>query len=219
MLKIFKSAEKIVAKHFKTESSGHDLYHLRRVFNVAMNIQSVEGGDKLVIGVAALLHDVHRLMDDGKSNKAITPEESLPKVKKLLDGIDVSDKQKAAILKCILFHENYNFANDKKIVLDLETQILQDADRIDAIGAIGVARCFTYSGHYNIPMWLPELGINNDKYNSTIKDPSAIHHFNSKLLKLGGDMNTITGRRLAKNRHDYIKKYLEQFLAEWAGEK
>jgi len=216
MEEIFKLTEASVSKDFLSESSGHDINHLKRVFNIALHLQSVEGGDRLVVGVSALLHDVHRLIKP-IGNKVFTPEESLPKIRQILDNLNLTEEQKQKILNSVQFHENYNFANKEKISLDIETQIIQDADRIDAIGAIGVARCFTYCGHHNLPMWIPELAPDEKGYDSSKNDPSGIHHFYSKLLKLGGDMNTETGREIAKSRHEFTKHFLDRFLREWDG--
>ncbi len=214
--KIFKTIEDRVKKLFDSESSGHDFYHLKRVFNLALKIQEGEGGDKIIIGVASLVHDIHRLMDSG-SNKNVSPEESLPRVSELLTEDLLTKNQIDKILNCVKYHEVYNFA-DGKLDLDLETKILQDADRIDAIGAIGIGRCFTYCGHFNIPMWLPDIPL-AEKYNFETKDPSALHHFFLKLLKLGDNMNTKTGQMIAKARHHYIEDFVKQFMSEWAGEK
>lgn len=216
MEKIFQEVEKYVSQAFGQEGSGHDIYHLKRVFNIALNIQEKEGGDRLIIGVAALLHDIHRLMQSS-AKKVVTPEESLPRVKEILDTLDLKAEQKNRILNSIVFHENYNFSNTEKVSLDIETQILQDADRLDAIGAIGIGRCFTYSGHYDIPMWLPEVPVDDKIYKVTVHDPSALHHFYTKLLKLGSDMNTDTGRRMAKERHKFMQDFVTRFLDEWGG--
>ena len=216
MEKIFQEVEKYVSQAFGQEGTGHDIYHLKRVFNIALNIQEKEGGDRLIIGVAALLHDVHRLMQSN-AKKIVTPEESLPRVKEILDTFDLKDEQKNKILNSIGFHENYNFSNTEKISLDIETQILQDADRLDAIGAIGIGRCFTYCGHYDIPMWLPDIAVNDKDYKLTVHDPSALHHFYTKLLKLGNDMNTDTGRHMAKERHKFMQDFVTHFLDEWNG--
>lgn len=218
MEKIIKKLVKDVYEMFYDESSGHDIAHLKRVHNLAMTIQAKEGGDKLVIGVAAFLHDVHRAMHKDYG-RFVSPKESLPKVKELIADIELSNEQKEHVLHCVEFHEEYSFSETGKTVDDIETLIVQDADNLDAIGAIGVGRTFSYGGAHGVPMWLPDKPFDRDVYEEKIDDPSTVHHFYSKLFKLKDNMHTKTAKRMAEGRHKYMEKFLEEFFAEWEGKK
>jgi uncharacterized protein len=96
---------------------------------------------------------------------------------------------------------------------------VQDADNLDAIGAIGVGRTFTFGGAHGVPMWRPEVPFITDAFNESVKDPSTLHHFKTKLLKLKGNMNTKTAKAMAKKRHEFIESFLDEFIAEWKGQR
>ena len=218
MKKIIQQVEKEIKAIFSSDSSGHDLYHLQRVFNLAMTIQAKEGGDKIIIGAAALTHDIHRIIEV-ETGKFYSPKDSLPNVKAILDKTCLSEDQKKHVLHCVEFHEEYNFSKKGKTVHDLETLILQDADNLDAIGAIGIARTFMFGGTHNVPMWIPELPIVREHYDESSRDPSVIHHFHSKLLKLKDNMNTPTGMEMAQERHRVMEQFIQEFKDEWEGLK
>lgn len=151
MKKVLTKIEKEIENMFCQEGSGHDIYHLKRVLNLALQIQEKEGGDKLVVAVASLLHDIHRIIGE-KKGKFCSPKDSLPYIKKILDKVEISEAKKNRILRCIEYHEEYDFSEKGKTKNDLETLILQDADNLDAMGAIGIARTFVYCGKNNIPI-------------------------------------------------------------------
>lgn len=218
MEKIIKTLEKEIKKDFSKEGSGHDIYHLKRVLNLALLLQKEEGGDKLVIAVAAFLHDLHRIMEK-ETGKFRTPKDSLPKIKKLLDKIKLSNEQINKILHCVEFHEEYGFSKKGKTVSDIETLVIQDADNLDAIGAIGIGRTFAFGGAHSVNMWVPESPFKRKYFNENKKDVSTIHHFYSKLLKLKDNMNTKTGRNLANKRHKFMELFLKEFFDEWRGKK
>ena len=203
---------------FKDERSGHDLYHLQRVYNLGLHIQEKEGGDRLVIGAAAYLHDVHRLMQN-ESGVFVHPKESLPKVRELLNETGFPEDKIDGVLHCVQFHEEYGFSEKGRSVADIETLILQDADNLDAIGAIGIGRTFAYGGAHGIPAWVPDIPLDSESaYDERMKDPSVIHHFHHKLLRLSTSMNTRTGKDIAKARQEFMEAFVERFLAEWRGE-
>lgn len=218
MKQIIQQIENEIKTLFGSDSSGHDVYHLQRVFNLAMTIQAREGGDEIVIGAAALTHDVHRIIEV-ETGKFCSPKDSLPKVKAILDKTDLSEDQKRRVLHCVEFHEEYNFSKSGKTVQDLETLILQDADNLDAMGAIGIARTFMFGGAHRVPMWIPELPIDRQHYDEASRDPSVIHHFHSKLLKLKDNMNTPTGMKMAQQRHRVMERFIREFKDEWEGLK
>ena len=128
---------------FKNDSSGHDIGHLMRTMNTALYLQEKEGGDRLIIGIAAFLHDVHRIMQN-QSGKFVSPKDSIPQIKRILSHINLLNEQVDQICYCIEYHEEYNW--NGKNVDDINTLILQDADNLDAIGAIGIARTFAFGG-------------------------------------------------------------------------
>ena len=104
-------------------------------------------------------------------------------------------------------------------IIDIETLILQDADNLDAIGAIGIGRTFSFGGAYKITMWIPDKPFDRQNFDESEKDPSIIHHFYSKLLKLKANMNTETAKKMADERHKFMKLFLQEFFDEWNGKK
>lgn len=202
-----------VMELFKDDSSGHDMSHLIRTMNSALYIQEREGGDRLIIGIAAFLHDVHRIMEK-EVGHFVSPKDSIPKIKEILANTDLSEQQINEICFCIENHENYNWSGDN--VDDINALILQDADNLDAIGAIGIARAFTAGGSYNLSMYdsTKEL-ISDDSFIEGSKDLSVIHHFYRKLFKLGNNMNTKTAKELANKRIEFMKLFTNEFLDEW----
>jgi uncharacterized protein len=217
--KFIEKLEKEIINYFSVDSSGHDIYHLKRVMNLAVHLQKKEGGDEFVITVAAFLHDVHRIAHR-ETGKYCSPEESLPKIKQILENIGFTDKEKIdKILHCIKYHEEYNFSENGNPVKDIETLIIQDADNLDASGAVGIARAFSYGGANGVPMYLPNEAFDRKFFSEAENDKSEIHHFYSKLLKLKDNMNTKTARKMAGSRHKFMENYLKQFFAEWDGKK
>lgn len=199
---------------FKKDSSGHDISHLERTMNTALYLQEKEGGDRVVIGISAFLHDVHRIMQN-ETGSFVSPKDSLDTVKNILSNIDLTQDQIDKICYCIEYHEQYNWNGNN--VNDLNTLILQDADNLDAIGAIGIGRTFSYGGSHNVVMYDDKtpLNENNDYAESNGDDESTIHHFYHKLFKLGDNMNTKTAKELAKRRTDYMREFVKEFLNEW----
>lgn len=203
---------------FKDDSSGHDISHLERTMNIALNICEKENGDKLIVGISAFMHDIHRIMQN-TIGKFVSPKDSLVKVREILNYTDLSQDIIDKICFCIEHHEEYNW--NGKNVDDLNTLILQDADNLDAIGAIGIGRTFLYGGAHNVKMYdenIP-LNINEDYSESNGDDPSTIHHFYHKLFKLKDNMNTPTAKEQAKKRTEYMEDFVKEFLDEWNGLK
>lgn len=204
---------------FKEDSSGHDISHLVRVMNNALYIQEKEGGDRVIIGISAFLHDIHRIMENeinspNKEYVFVSPKDSIPKVKEILSNIDLTEEQVNKICFCIEHHEEYNW--NGKNVDDINTLILQDADNLDAIGAIGIGRAFSYSGVHNMPMYDEEKElVIEENFIEGHNDPSVIHHFYHKLFKLGDNMNTKTAKILADKRIEFMKEFTKEFIDEW----
>jgi uncharacterized protein len=203
-----------VMELFKDDSSGHDISHLTRTMNTALYLQEKEGGDRIIIGISAFLHDIHRLMQN-ETGVFVSPRDSIPKVKSMLSHIDLTEDEINKICYCIEYHEEYNWNGNN--VDDINTLILQDADNLDAIGAIGIGRTFYYGGAHNVLMYDETVPINekNDYSEAGGDDPSTIHHFYHKLLKLGDNMNTKTAREIAYKRTEYMRDFVHEFLNEW----
>jgi len=214
---IIKELKNEIKELFHSESSGHDIYHSERVLNLALHIQKKQGGDRLVVAVAAFLHDIHRIIQK-ETGKFCSPKDSIPKIKEILDKVNLPEEKIEKVLHCIEFHEEYDFSENGKTAKDIETLIIQDADNLDAMGAIGIARAFTYGGAKKVPMWVPEIPFTRKTFDESMEDVSEIHHFYSKLLKLKNNMNTITARKMAEHRHKILEDFLEEFFKEWKGE-
>ena len=199
-----------------SKDACHDIFHLYRVLNLALHISEKEGGDKQVIVASAFLHDLHRMMQS-ESGRFHHPRESLALARKLLAAVDFPKDKIPAVLYTIEHHEEYNFSRKAKKITDINTLIVQDADNLDAMGAIGIGRTFAFSAMLGVPMWDPSKPFRRKYFSEDKKDVSTLHHFHSKLLKLKGSMNTKTARAMAKGRHEYMIGFVERFKQEWKG--
>ncbi|WP_086476417.1 HD domain-containing protein [Arenibacter amylolyticus] len=193
---------------------GHDWFHIQRVFKNSLLIAKDEKVDVLVVSLAALLHDIA----DSKFHEG---DESIgPKMAKAF--LQTLPLKEATIEHVIKIVENASFSaslNPNQVFTSKELEVVQDADRLDAIGAIGIARAFNYGGFKNREMYNPEIAPNLKMTKAEYKKSNAptINHFYEKLLLLKEKMNTDTGKRLAEERHQFMLQYLEQFYKEWNG--
>lgn len=210
--KIHKLMEDVVAG----DTTGHDIHHLERVYNIGLRIADSEGGDKNIIGAACLTHDMHRILGDGNY---ISPVNSLPYVENILREANFDRDKINRVLYCVEMHENYSFEENPIFTDNIEAEIVQDADNLDAMGAIGIGRCFMFSGAHGCSMWNPDQEFDDTAYNKEDIADSAMYHFHDKLLKLKDEMNTETAKKIAKDRHDFMQNYIERFKKEWYGEK
>ena len=212
--KILQEARDFVYVELKDEMSGHDWWHIVRVTNNAVEIAKQEQADAFICELAALLHDIA----DGKLNES--EEAGVKKVKQWLQNHQASDAEIPHVLD-IISTMSFKGGHQQKNVSTLEGKIVQDADRLDAIGAIGIARAMAYSGHIGRPIHDPDL---QPRENMTLEEyrtgkSSAIMHFYEKLLKLKDMMNTAAAQKMAESRHHFLYEYLEQFYAEWDAKK
>jgi uncharacterized protein len=206
-----------VKKELKNAEGGHDWFHVERVFKNAILISKDEKVAIFTVSLAALLHDI---ADPKfyKGDETIGPK----KASEFLKNQNVEEKiidHVIKIIQHISYKNTFNTEGGKFISKELE--VVQDADRLDAIGAIGIARCFNYGGFKNRPLYdpniLPDLNMTKEEYKNS--DAPTINHFYEKLLLLKDKMNTETGKRIAADRHKYMELFLEQFYNEWNGVK
>ena len=207
---IIELARAYVKNKFENEYSGHDYFHTLRVFNMATNIAKSEGADIEMVQLAALLHDV----DDRK----ISPQtyEKQTNARSFLKLNSVDDIRIESI--CQIIREISFGANDSAPTT-LEGKCVQDADRLDAIGAIGIARAFAYGGNHNRHMYHPEIKpqLNMTKEEYVKSESTTINHFYEKLFKLTDLMNTNTAKSIAIERDKYMKQFVLEFMDEWEG--
>ena len=203
-----------VKKELENAEGGHDWFHIERVYKNAILISKTEKVDSFIVSLGALLHDIA----DSKfynGDEAIGPK----KARDFLNREKVPEDVIAHVIKII---ENISFkgGNKKQQFFSNELAVVQDADRLDALGAIGIARCFNYGGYKNRKLYDPEVKPNLNMSPEVYKASNSptINHFYEKLLLLKDKMNTKTGKKIAQKRHEYMEGFLEQFYGEWEGE-
>jgi uncharacterized protein len=204
-----------VKEKLENAEGGHDWFHIERVYKNALSIAENEVCDDTVVKLAALLHDIA----DSKfhnGDETVGPEIA----REFLLSNEVEEATIQHIIKII---ENVSFkgGNTQKEFSSIELDIVQDADRLDAIGAIGIARTFNYGGFKNRPLYNPNIAPNLHMSKEEYKKSEAptLNHFYEKLLLLKDKMNTKTGKQIAQKRHQFMMNFLSQFYAEWDGEK
>ncbi len=204
-----------VKKQLQDAEGGHDWFHIERVYKNAVLIAQEEDCDVTVVKLGALLHDIA----DSKFHDG--DEEIGPKMARtFLESENVSEGIIEHVVQII---QNISFkgGNFEKTFSSIELEIVQDADRLDALGAIGIARTFNYGGFKNRPIYnpsiAPKLNMTKEEYKKS--DSPTLNHFYEKLLLLKDKMNTETGKKLAQERHRFMETFLSQFYAEWEGEK
>ena len=213
---IIEATKTFVKATLKDAEGGHDWFHIERVYNNALLISKHEDVDVFVVSLSALLHDI-------ADSKFHNGDDSVgPRLaREFLFKQNVTSE--------VIEHVVYIIANmsfNKSLEGDLvftskELEVVQDADRLDAIGAIGIARCFNYGGFKNRALYNPDIKPNLNMSKAEYKTSIAptINHFYEKLLLLKDKMNTYTGKQIAAERHDYMEDFLKQFYAECQGEK
>lgn len=203
-----------VKQQLENAEGGHDWFHIERVYKNALLIAEGENCDLTVVKLGALLHDI-------ADSKFHNGDESIgPKTARTF--LEAQNVKEETILHVIAIIENISFkgGNFEKKFNSKELEIVQDADRLDALGAIGIARTFNYGGFKNRPLYnpnvQPKMSMNKEEYKNS--ESPTLNHFYEKLLLLKDKMNTETGKKIAQKRHDYMEKFLSQFYAEWEGE-
>ncbi|MBB6331518.1 uncharacterized protein HNP24_002468 [Chryseobacterium sediminis] len=200
-----------VKEKLEGAEAGHDWFHIERVWKLASQIAETEECDQEVVELSALLHDIA----DPKFHNG--DETIAPKISRAF--LEEQNVPEETILKVLFVIENISFKNRDQAPVNppIELKIVQDADRIDAIGAIGIARTFNFGGFKNNLMYHPDiepkLGMSKEEYKKS--DGTTINHFYEKLLLLKDMMNTEKGKKMAEERHNYMLNFLDQFYKEW----
>jgi uncharacterized protein len=204
-----------VKNELQNAEAGHDWWHIERVYKSAKAIAIEEIVDLEIVEFAALLHDIaDAKFNDG--DEEIGPQ----KAGEFLKSISI-EEDKIIHVQQIIRNMSFKSSLGEISFTSPEMLVVQDADRLDAIGAIGIARAFTYGGFKNRELYNPAIKpvINQSKEAYKNTTAPTINHFYEKLLLLKDKMNTLTGKRIAQQRHEFMEQYLSQFYAEWEGQK
>lgn len=209
---MIENAIEYVKRIFADDCSGHDYYHTMRVYRLAVQIAERENADMLIVKLAALLHDV----DDVK----LSPETN--ETKKNAVDFMMRNGVNGKIIEsvCRIIDEVSYAGTDSAVPSTIEGKCVQDADRLDAMGAIGIARAFAYGGSKGRKIYDPDIkpltNVNKEEYR---QNSTSINHFYEKLLLIKDMMNTETAKKLAEQRQTVMENYLKEFMAEWEGER
>lgn len=211
--RILEQARKFVISELGDDSSGHDWWHAMRVASMARQIGTVEGADLFVCELAALLHDIP---DD---KRGISEEEGISRLRNWLNQSGLDPECGDHVIE-IISTMSYR-AGLNPPMKTIEGKVVQDSDRLDALGAIGVARTFAYSGHKGQAIYDPSLKPRGNMSFQEYRNgkTTVINHFYEKLLKLSSLMNTEYARKLAVERHRFLEQFLEEFFSEWSGKR
>jgi uncharacterized protein len=204
-----------VRTDFGGEDPGHDLTHLDRVCGLALKLSEDEGGDSLVIAGASYVHDYHRVIERRQEASRAAVDRVIVEdhVVAALDAAGFPSNLVARVCDCVAFTDRYSFSGHVLEAPSIEAAIVRDADNLDALGAIGVARAFIFGGSLGEPIWAE--GDPKEVYEAG-QTTSIVHHFQEKLLKLKDDMLTVAGCKLAAKRHDFMVAFLDELMGEWA---
>ena len=211
---IISVVKKYVKNKCYNDSTGHDWWHIQRVYNNAMLINKKENADEFIVTIIAFMHDLydHKFYDGNIEEKL---EETLKELQ-IYNYISRKDIENI-IYSCANLGFSANIAERKE--LSIEGKIAQDADRLDAIGAIGIARTFAYGGKKGNPIYDSNNELVNEEEYKQKGSRTSISHFHDKLLKIKDLMNTDTAKIIAQERHKYLDDFLQEFFDEWNGKK
>ena len=214
-IKVIKLVSKVVEEKFKGEATGHDYWHMVRVRDLALKIGKVEKCDLFIVELGALLHDIadFKFVSGGDAVAPHIAREILSKAG--------ADEPTIVHIAKLITEVSFKGAGTKTIPSSKEGAAVQDADRLDALGAIGIARCFAYGGSKHRPIYDPKIKPGNHKTFEQYKNSNgtSLNHFYEKLLLVKDRMHTKTGKNIAKDRHAFLQNFLKQFHAEWEGKK
>lgn len=210
---IINKTEEYVKNKLQGEGTGHDWWHIHRVRNTALRLGEIEGADLFIVELAALLHDIadHKFHDGDEEIGPATARNWLENL-----GLDEAVIQRV----CTIIRDvSFKGAEVETTMESIEGKVVQDADRLDALGAIGIARAFAYSGHKGRELYNPEINPESHTSFEAYKKSSGptLNHFYEKLFLLKDRMNTRAGREEAEKRHQFMKDFVDQFFSEWDG--
>ena len=210
---IISNTEAFVKSTLENAEGGHDWFHILRVWNNSKLIAQQENVNNFIVELGALLHDI-------ADSKFYNGDETIgPKIAREFLESQLVEESVIIHIENIITNISYKGGNFEQKFTSPELEVVQDADRIDAIGAVGIARCFNYGGFKNRPLYNPEIKPKLNQTKEEYKNSVAptINHFYEKLLLLKDRMNTITGKKIAEERHQYMETFLQQFYNEWDG--
>jgi uncharacterized protein len=211
MNELIEKVAQFIKDKFEENEGSHDWHHIERVWKLSKIIQEKEGGDLLVIELAALLHDVSDHKYNGGNWNA-----GSELTREILFKLDASLEVTSRVV-AVVSQVSFKGAKVSDSTDSIEAQIVQDADRLDAIGAIGIARAFAYGGSKNRPLYVPDvapvLHQTADEYKNSVSH--TVNHFYEKLFLLKDRMHTQTAKNLARERHFFMEEFLSQFYSEW----
>ena len=213
--KIIEQTAAYVKKSMSGEETGHDWFHVYRVWKTATKIGKSEKANLFIVQLASLLHDIADWKFSGGDLSA-----SSNFSRKWLESLGV-EKSHINHICDIIKNISFKGSEVKNEIKTIEGMVVQDADRLDAIGAIGISRAFAYSGYKGSELYNPDLKPQKHKTFEEYKKSksTAINHFYEKLLLIKDMMNTETGRQMAEKRHNFMKRFLERFFKEWEGKE
>ncbi|KOT90811.1 hypothetical protein ADK86_25050 [Streptomyces sp. NRRL F-5755] len=209
---VLRAAEEYAQRELGGDGSGHDWWHVHRVRNLAVALAHEEGADPFITELAALLHDIADFKLSGSLTAGAEAARTFCRAQRLVE----TEVEHVADIVATLSFKGAGVPDPE---MSLEGRCVRDADRLDALGAIGIGRAFAYGGRVGRPMWdpstEPELHATEDAYRSN--RGTTINHFHEKLLVLKGRMTTASGRRRAEHRHTVVQSFLQEFMSEWDG--
>lgn len=216
--KVVEDTKNHVETLMRGEASGHDWWHVYRVWKMALHLAELEkGADKFVVSLGALLHDIADWKFNG-GDIEVGPR----KAREWLESINV-DESVIDKVTYIVHNVSYRGGTNTETMNTLEGKIVQDADRLDALGAMGIARTFAFGGSRNREMYDPDKKplekVTFEAYQKAVDNGTTINHFYEKLLLLKDKMNTQSARKIARHRHEHMEAFLTEFYAEWNGER
>ncbi len=208
---IIEKTEEYVKKKLQGEGTGHDWWHVHRVRTTALRLGKIEHADLFIVELAALLHDIadHKFHNGDEEIGPATARNWLENL-----GVDNSTINRV----CTIIRDvSFKGAEVETKIGTVEGKVVQDADRLDALGAIGIARAFAYGGHKGRELYNPEIKPENHTSFEAYKKSAGptLNHFYEKLFLLKNRMNTLAGRKEAEKRHQFMKDFVDQFLSEW----
>ncbi|MET1113347.1 MAG: HD domain-containing protein [Comamonas sp.] len=201
-----------VVTKFDADVVAHDFHHMERVEVNALQLARSEGADPLVVCLAALLHDYHRF-HEAALGRHVSPEEAQPQVNAVLRDFGAGEDLIAQVAECIAFTERYFCAGDDIDLsgYSIEAKVVRDADMLDALGAVGIARAFMFGGRLGQPMWSP-MPVNQQFAHG--RTHSVVHHFHEKLFQLTQEMLTPQGKAMAAQRTRYMEEFISRLMQE-----